>query len=86
MDNALRSICLRAYSGGKTGPLAGGEGSGWIKGKGGNRSNIMFGEGLKKIQVKGKQDGRKAFLRTSHSSIDPQHRTTFYAMQVGRSI
>ena len=45
MDNALRSICLRAYSGGKTGPLAGGEGSGWIKGKGGNRSNIMFGEG-----------------------------------------
>ena len=45
----------------------------------------MLGEGLAKVEPQRKQDGRDAFPGTIHSSIDQQHRTTFYALEDARS-
>ena len=67
------------YSGGKDWTLAG-EG-GWVRGKASNGSNIMFGLGLEKVEPQRKQDGRQSFPGTIHSSMDQQHRTTFYALK-----
>ena len=41
----------------------------------------MFGLGLEKVEPQRKQDGRQSFPGTIHSSMDQQHRTTFYALK-----
>ncbi|CAM9529130.1 unnamed protein product, partial [Laminaria digitata] len=55
-----------------------------VKGKESNgSSSSMLGEGLEKVELQRKQGGR--FPGTTNSSIDQQHRTTFYALKQARS-
>ena len=46
----------------------------------------MWGEGLEKVEeLQREQEGRDSFLGTAHSSVDQQHRATFYASKHARS-
>ena len=45
----------------------------------------MSGQGLEKVELQRKQDGREAFPGTTHSSMDRQRRATFYALKYARS-
>ena len=54
--------------GGKDWALVGG--GGWVKGKGSDGRSSTLGEGLKKVVLQRKQDGREAFPGTTHNSID----------------
>ena len=45
----------------------------------------MLGEGLEKVELQKKQDGREAFPGMTHGSMGQQHRTTFFVLEGERS-
>ena len=60
-------------------------GSGRVRGKATNGSNVMMGEGLMKVELQTTQSGRVASPVATHSCMDQQHRTTISVLQYARS-
>ena len=50
--------------GGENWALAGGDG--WVRGKGSNGSSTMLREGLEKVELQRKQDGKESSPRMTH--------------------
>ena len=49
-------------------------------------SGSMWGEGLEKVEeLQREQEGMDSYLGTADSSVDQQHRATFYALKYARS-
>ena len=60
-------------------------GSGRVRGKATNESNVMMEEVSMKVELQTKQNGRVASPVAAHSCKDQQHCTTFSALYYARS-
>ena len=61
-------------------------GGGRVRGTRSKSSNSMLGEGWEEVEkLQRERDGTDSLMRTTETSVDQQHRTTFCALKHARS-